>query len=676
MVIRSAHKKYIQWANRVQQRRAPIVKIDHGELGCSRPFNAEKSSRLVLLLAPLLSATMIASGISLVILLSEPTSYLPDEQTRLVLAAYTPHSTISVDGDAAFLAKASSEGWPGDGTAGNPIVISGLDIDGSGYRSSIVIGNVSLHFEISGCYLHNAICGVFVYKTGNGTVVNNEFSGNSAAVKLGVTSWSIVAHNNCSGDLVWVDWGNNITIEDNNCSWGGSISVSGKSIIVHDNVCSHNSGISVGGMMTTNITVSGNECTYNQVGIWAGAYGVKVLNNNCTDNSVSGISSHDANPEILGNNCSHNGVGITVDTGSATIKDNVCVDNTGAGIDFGGVGGAVIRNNCSRDQTGVKIIAIAGNIFNVSNNVCSKNTVAGINLTGESLASGRGTIGNNSCIGNSLTGIQLTHFGGKIINNTCSQNGRRGMLLQHVSMSYISENNCSDNAGWGMYFTYMYNFMDGYRVSTFNSISSNIIANNSNGGLLSEMTSHETLSDNHFVGNGRIGVCIKDCGYVTMRGQKMTGEGVLLQGSTIQSWALHDIDSSNLVNGKPIYYMVDGVGGIVPGGRGQVILANCKNIIVQDQVLNNATVGIAFGYCTAINVSYNYCSGGYFGIYLNSTRGCWISSNDIEDNSRQGVNITSGSKNVIWNNTFSQNNGAEATVQFGPHSGKGQWNRQ
>jgi hypothetical protein len=65
-------------------------------------------------------------------------------------AAYgIPHAPIHIDGNADFAAQAAAEGWPGDGSSGNPYILADYDIDSS-FESGITINNTDVYFVLSG----------------------------------------------------------------------------------------------------------------------------------------------------------------------------------------------------------------------------------------------------------------------------------------------------------------------------------------------------------------------------------------------------------------------------------------------------------------------------------------------------------------------------------------------
>ncbi len=70
--------------------------------------------------------------------------------TRLTPQQHTDHVPIHIVGDSDF----SLQGWPGAGTAGNPYVISALNITYDAGTQLISIVNVNSYFVIQDCYLH------------------------------------------------------------------------------------------------------------------------------------------------------------------------------------------------------------------------------------------------------------------------------------------------------------------------------------------------------------------------------------------------------------------------------------------------------------------------------------------------------------------------------------------
>jgi len=95
---------------------------------------------------------------------------------------------------------------------------------------------------------------------------------------------------------------------------------------------------------------------------------------------------------------------------------------------------------------------------------------------------------------------------------------------------------------------------------------------------------------------------------------------------------IHDIDTSNLVDNKPIYYWVNRYNATVPMDAGYVALVNCTNITVNNLDLRNNAQGVL----------------------LASTSNSLIVSNRIENNSR-GISAVMSFYNSFFDNTITDN---------------------
>ena len=76
--------------------------------------------------------------------------------------------------------------------------------------------------------------------------------------------------------------------------------------------------------------------------------------------------------------------------------------------------------------------------------------------------------------------------------------------------------------------------------------------------------------------------------YNILHGNKFSENGIFMAtlGSK-EDWNTDEIDITNMIDNKPIYYWKDRIGGIVPSDAGQVIIANCSNIVIQELNLSN-----------------------------------------------------------------------------------------
>ena len=228
-------------------------------------------------------------------------------------------------------------------------------------------------------------------------------------------------------------------------------------------------------------------------------------------------------------------------------------------------------------------------------------------------------ISNNKCTNNN-NGIYLSKRYGRsynncILNNICTNNTKCGIWLAGPVGNNVSNNTCSNNEvgilAWG----------------DNNSISNNKCSNNVYAGI------HISSSNNKLKGN------------------------VMVDNGIFSSFR-NEIDTSNTVNGKPVYYWVNVNGGKIPEGAGQVILVNCSNVTVENQYLNNAYIGIEIVLSSNITVKNNTCSSNSrFGILL-----IWSSNNSIANNicsnNKVGINLGEDSNNnSIYLNNFINNTG-------------------
>jgi parallel beta-helix repeat protein len=135
----------------------------------------------------------------------------------------------------------------------------------------------------------------------------------------------------------------------------------------------------------------------------------------------------------------------------------------------------------------------------------------------------------------------------------------------------------------------------------------------------------------------------------------MVESGIAIEGDSLRDY-MHEIDESNTVNGKPVYYWKDVEGGRIPDGAGQVILVKCKNVTVENQELNKASVSIKVAFSSNISIKNNNCSNNRCGIYLFSSSNNRIINNTANSNNEVGIPLVNSSGNSISNNKCSSNN--------------------
>ena len=212
-------------------------------------------------------------------------------------------------------------------------------------------------------------------------------------------------------------------------------------------------------------------------------------------------------------------------------------------------------------------------------------------------------------------GIYLKHSGNnKIINNIVTNNSRSGITLwgSSASNNYIKNNTLTSNMhgidaslGWGD-----------------NNILNNIIEHNKGIGLIIGGSNNNIL--NNIIRNNEEGLVLLDDGN-TLRNNTMVRNCFNFRAHG----EINDVDTSNTVDGKPIYYWINKRDEIVPEDAGYVALVNCGNITVSNiKIRNNGE-----------------------GIVLASTQGSRIVNNTLMDN-RVHILCFGGSYNIISDNVL------------------------
>ncbi|MHA2252702.1 MAG: DNRLRE domain-containing protein [Candidatus Kariarchaeaceae archaeon] len=129
---------------------------------------------------------------------------------------------ITIIGDADFAAQAISEGWPGDGTAGNPYIIQNYIYDGGGSIPGFSIINTTVHFILQDNIVQSYTEGFHLKNVTNGQLIRNSAIDNTGVGFKIEDSWfiefidNVAFSNDATGIEVYLSQycdmrGNNIT---------------------------------------------------------------------------------------------------------------------------------------------------------------------------------------------------------------------------------------------------------------------------------------------------------------------------------------------------------------------------------------------------------------------------------------------------------------------------------
>ncbi|MEM2912587.1 MAG: NosD domain-containing protein [Candidatus Bathyarchaeia archaeon] len=193
-----------------------------------------------------------------------------------------------------------------------------------------------------------------------------------------------------------------------------------------------------------------------------------------------------------------------------------------------------------------------------------------------------------------------------------------------------------------------------------NVISGNILKNNTFG-ISVVFSGGNTISGNTIVEN-EYGISLSSSNNVlrnnTLKGNKYN-LWINSEVSFPVSTFVNDIDASNTVDAKPVYYWINERDKTVPSDAGYVVLVNCSGITVQNLNLTHNAQGVLLVSTTNSLITRNRVKNNGYGIVLygpyvpceNNT----VSENWIEENTKDGVHLWSGHNTLITKNYIAKN---------------------
>ena len=154
--------------------------------------------------------------------------------------------------------------------------------------------------------------------------------------------------------------------------------------------------------------------------------------------------------------------------------------------------------------------------------------------------------------------------------------------------------------------------------------------------------------------NNRYGIYLHYSGNNTLTNNTMSENfyNFRVSGHSLSNY-IQNIDTTNKVDGKPIYYLINEQNKQIPNNAGYVGVVNSTNITVRDLTLTNSQ-GVLFAYTensTIENITTSFpCD---FGIYLGFSNKNNVSNNNILWTAN-GIYFSDSSDNLISNNSVSK----------------------
>jgi parallel beta-helix repeat protein len=319
----------------------------------------------------------------------------------------------------------------------------------------------------------------------------------------------------------------------------------------------------------------------------------------------------------------------------------------------------ILNNNISYNRFGVRFSSSHNNnliaynyfafnsaegiiLYYSSNNTITNNYITE-NLNSVFLhASNFNKLANNTMTEND-DGFDVFKSSFNVIENNFVESKNRGVDIRTNSNENEVANNDFSNQLHGVYI----------RDNSINNVITNNTLNyNYENGIRLENSNYNHLKDNKISFNRRIGIYIGTSKGNILDRNTMIRNGILIGGSSLEYWNTHDIDTSNTVNGKPVHYWKNQTGGVVPQGAGEVILANCNNVIIENQTLTQASYGIQLGYSPNNYIKNNLISSHKMdGIYIHESVQNEFTGNFIVYNWR-GILLKDSNDNTFHHNNF------------------------
>ena len=245
----------------------------------------------------------------------------------------------------------------------------------------------------------------------------------------------------------------------------------------------------------------------------------------------------------------------------------------------------------------------------------------------------------------------------KVKNVKIEIDGGYGIYLVDTSNCLISNNTVTGDA-YNLYLWRSFN----------NTIEGNTVTNAFRGILIYD-SDNNSITGN-IVTDGVVGIELEDCSNNVLRNNQMRNNRANFAVRSYPTYrVINDVDTSNTIDGTPIYYWVGEEDRTVPSDAGYVVLLNCKHITIQNLDLSKNGQGIVLISTTDSTVTQNTI------ISTRSGRGIELvhsSNNNIIENTIQdfssGIRLEESSHNIIIRNKVIYNDRGIVTESNSKHN--------
>jgi len=557
-----------------------------------------------------------------------PHEYVPSD--------YIDHLPIIISNNTDF----ESQGWPGSGNETDPYVIEGLNITTTEECISIV--DVTVYFEIKNCFLSSPVQlgneGIYIYNVTHCLISDCIVEAHWVGIYLGGSDGSILANNTVVNNErgLYLGASDTCTLRNNTAYNNSEYNIylyHSKNCFLANNTMWEN-GLFIDGYSRTdwvhtilNNTVNGKPVGYlvDAIGgtVDGAQYGQLILVN-CSSVNVSNGVFHNASIGVLLNYCT----------------DCTLSNNTASGGSFGfyliSSNKCILTNNTAISNSRNFYLDVSDSCQLIDNK--ATNDYRGFDLDW----SDNCTLINNTA-SNSLWAFNIVSSDDCILFNNTATESRDGFYLYFSEGNTLANNTAIDNS-------------DSFSIHSV----SNILLVNNTAINSSETDYRLTYADNCTLANNtatsnsfNFNMYYSD--NCILENNTVWGAGLIIKGDTQSNW-LHSILGNNL-NGKPLAYISNTNAIVIDGSQfSQLILVNCTNANIKNEVFDMGTVGLQIAYCTECIFTNNTITNSVEnGFYLYHSDNCTLTNNTASDNSNNGFFLAGSNNCTVTNNTAMNN---------------------
>jgi len=508
---------------------------------------------------------------------------------------------------------------------------------------------------VSNNILNSTRPGIGIYNSMDTSVQSNYVYGTN---HTGIHFWNVtrvtIENNTVIGSKyegVWAQYMYNSTITSNilqSNNYTGVTLVDSSNNTITGNKITGNNGTGVQLENSSLITIIKNTIEDSKFGIYVDDYSsmTNISENNFQRNIYSAISIKNSHENLVTHNTISDvleGDGVYIFNASENVISANSISNTGKhGIILQYSAENEIVNNFidhGNVSTSQGIYAYKSPCTSISNNTIT-NSHNGI-LLRESPYS---TILNTIVFNNGEGLVVENSHNVTLINNIVANNSQTGIVALHSSNLTIKRNNVTKSG-------------EGYSAitlenTTYAKIVDNWISNNSHGLRIRKGSDFADIENNTIENNTYFGLNIDYSKNAILRGNQLNGNG-----NALNIWALtdsegfiHDIDTSNLINGKPVYYLVNEDGIEIPPNAGYVGIVNCNNITFRNGNITNNGNPILVVNSTNVLIENVSLNNNLYTVDIVNSKGVVLANSTIKNSYHTGIAIFGTHESMIIGN--------------------------